>query len=58
VGDRPSTKPGDNSAMVKSIAAICGIDAMTFSTLSSYAWFAHQWSLVGTAVNKKQSCFK
>ena len=31
-GDRPSTKAGDNGAMVKSIATICGIDAMTFST--------------------------
>jgi hypothetical protein len=32
VGDRPSTKPGDNGAMVKSIATICSLDAMTFST--------------------------
>jgi len=28
-GDKPSTKLGDNGAMVKSIATICGIDAMT-----------------------------
>jgi hypothetical protein len=31
-GDRPSTKLGDGGAMVKSIATICGIDAITFST--------------------------
>jgi hypothetical protein len=31
-GDRLSTKVGDSGAMVKSIATICGIDAITFST--------------------------
>jgi hypothetical protein len=31
-GDRPSTKVGDGGAMAKSIATICGIDAITFST--------------------------
>jgi hypothetical protein len=31
-GDRPSIKPGDNGAMVKSIATICGFDAMSFNT--------------------------
>ncbi len=31
-GDRPSTKVGDGGGMVKSIATICGKDAITFST--------------------------
>jgi len=31
-GDRPSVKPGESGQMVKSVAIICGIDAMTLST--------------------------
>ena len=31
-GDRPSTKAGETGQMVKSVASICGIDAMLFST--------------------------
>ena len=31
-GDRPSTKAGDNGSMQKSVATICGFDAMTFNT--------------------------
>ncbi len=31
-GDRPSVKPGEIGQMVKSVAIICGIDAMTLST--------------------------
>jgi Neuraminidase (sialidase) len=30
--DRPSVKPGESGQMVKSVATICGIDAMTLST--------------------------
>jgi len=31
-GDRSSTKAGETGQMVKSVASICGIDAMLFST--------------------------
>jgi hypothetical protein len=31
-GDRPSVKPGEIGQMVKSVAIICGIDAMTLSS--------------------------